>query len=165
MLTLDFFKENSAQIPHTTTPCWTLLGDATDLEKIPEHHREQLLFLNKEAADFAYQYLDDLQILDEKLWQPFAHLKFNTQEKLNHFEDDKTLKKWLYQREIAFANWVLVLPNFNSFPMLITWKMLLNYSNDIFAHSDDLLIMDFTQTWYLLHYHEGETTFVKNSKW
>lgn len=134
MLTLDFFKENSAQIPHTTNPFWTLLGDATDLEKISAHHREQLLFLNKEAADFVYQYLDDLNILDTKLWQPFVHLKFNTQEKLNHFEDDKTLKKWLYQREIAFATWVLVLPNFNSFPMLMTWKMLLNYSNDIFAH-------------------------------
>lgn len=162
MLTLNFFKENSGQEPYDKKLFWTLLGDTEDLEKIPKHHREQLLFLNKEASDFAYQYLDDLNILDPKLWQPFEYLKFQKKEIYQFNNDFSSYKKWLYQRGIPFQNWVLVLPNYNEHPMLMTWKMLLNYSNDIFAMSDDLLIFDCSQNWYLFHYHEGETSFVSN---
>lgn len=162
MFNLDFFKENSGQEPYDKKLFWTLLGDTEDLEKIPKQHREQLLFLNKNAAEFIYQYIEDLNILDTKLWQPFEHLKFQKKEIYLFKNDFSSYKKWLYQRGIPFQHWVLVLPNYNEHPMLLTWKMLLKYSTDIFALSDDLLIFDCSQNWYLFHYHEGETNFVSN---
>ncbi|MCA5005238.1 hypothetical protein [Sphingobacterium bovistauri] len=161
MFTLTFFKENSEQNPLSKTPYWTLLGDENDLEKIPAHHREQLLFLNEKVSDFIYQYVEDLQILNKDLWQPFDHFQFQHQEKYKLSSNKKAYKKWLYQRGIPFADWILVIPNFNVHPMLMTWKMLLNYAEDIFAMSDDLLIFDFSQTWFLFHYHERETTLIK----
>lgn len=162
MLTEQYFKENSNTEPFEKSPFWTLLGDAADLEKIPVHHREQLLFLNKIASIFVYQYVEDLKIVDQKLWQPFVHVKFQKQEKFRSNSDFITYKKWLYQRGTPFSTWILVVPNYNSHPMLMTWKMLLNYTDDIFGTSDDLLILDFSQSWYLFHYHDGETTFIKN---
>lgn len=161
MFTLNFFKENSSPIPFDKEPYWTLLGDAVDLRKILPHHREQLFFLNKKAADFIYTYIDELQVLDKQLWQPFKNHDFKLKEKYQTNSDFQSYKKWLYQRGIAFSNWVLVLPNYNSHPMLMTWKMVLKYTSDIFGTSDDILIFDFSQSWYLFHYHEGETTLIK----
>ena len=162
MLTEQYFKDNSSVEPYEKSPFWTLLGDADDLEKIPFHHREQLLFLNRISSDFVYQYIEDLKIVHDKLWEPFVDLNYQKQEKFTVNSDFKAYKKWLYNRGIPFATSVLVLPNYNSHPMLMTWKMLLKYIDDIFGTSDDLLIFDFSQTWFLFHYHDGETTFVSN---
>ena len=161
MFTLAFFKENTSSIPFDDKPFWTLLGDENDLEKIPTHHREQLLFLNQKATEFIYQYVDDLNILDSKLWQAFKNHDFKNEENYSLNSDFQSYKKCLYQRGIAFSNWVLVLPNYNSHPMLMTRKMLLKYTSDIFGTSDDILIFDFSQTWYLFHHHDGESTFIK----
>ena len=67
MLTEHYFKDNSSVEPYEKSPFWTLLGDADDLEKIPFHHREQLLFLNRISSDFGYQYIEDLNVLDYTL--------------------------------------------------------------------------------------------------
>lgn len=164
MFTAEYFRQNSGVEPATNSPFWTLLGDAEDLAKIPLHHRAQLLFLNKESSELVYQYVEDLKIVNQKLWEPFAELEFQKKEKFLFYLDIKTYKKWLYKREISFSTWILVLPNYNTHPMLMTWKMLLNYANEIFGNSDDLLIMDFSDTWYLFHDHDGEATFVSKRK-
>lgn len=160
MLTEDYFKRKSALQPKDKPPYWTILGDEYDLARIPLHHREQMLFLNEEACDFAYRYINDLNLLNDQLWQPFEHLYCSTIEKYTTDANNQAFKKWLYQRGIAFSTWILVIPNYNSYPMLMTWKMLLKYAEDIFSQSDDYLLMDCSQRWYLFYYHEGEATFI-----
>lgn len=77
-------------------------------------------------------------------------------------EDEKVVKKWLYQRGLPFDK-----PVFLSWQpdlaVITTWKILVKYWSDFYYPiSDDLSVFDRSLTWALLFFHEDELYFGAN---
>jgi len=145
---------------------WTLFGSAKEFDSLPETHREQILFLDKTASKYIYDFSADAHLMTGGLWDPFAKGNFKQVEKFYDFartaESNQRLKKWLYNRGIAFGTWVFVLLNGNEGPMLMTWKMLIKYSDNLFI-MDDVLVFDHTLNWCLFFFHEDQIFFGKDN--
>ncbi len=162
MLNLENLKQFTIQRPDA----WTLLGDAEAFDQLPETHQAQLLFLDKAASKFMYDLLESSKLITGGLWSPFAKGNFKTVEEFSNFSDleesKQQLKKWLFQRGIPFQNWVFVLPNYNDYPMLTTWKMIIKYGSRMFF-ADDITIFDASLNWCLLYYHDDKLSFGKDN--
>jgi hypothetical protein len=70
------------------------------------------------------------------------------------------MKKWLYNRGLAFQSEVFVLSNSKDQAMFTNWKMVLRYAQDIFGF-DDTAVFDHTMEWCLFYYHEDQMFFGK----
>ena len=147
-------------------PEWTLLGTADELDQLPVTHREQLVFLNTEAADYLYSFLSSAKLLTGGGWDPFAGGNFKSTERFTDFggleESWQSLKKWLHRRGLPFKAPVIVLPDGNNCPILTTWKMVIKYSADLFR-SDDVVVFDASLNWCLFYYHEDVLFFGKDN--
>jgi len=162
MVDLNNIKQHSVHRPD----CWTMFGSPEDFDKIPDIHKEQILFLDKGATKFIYEYCSSAKLIADDLWQPFSKGNFKTIEEYSNFSDTEEskqeLKKWMFNRGIEFQNWVFVLPNYNDYPILTTWKMVIKYSDDLF-HSDDITIFDKTLNWCLFYFHHDKMFFGKDN--
>ena len=163
MVNLNNIKEHSVDRPNNLT----MFGGPEDFDKIPNIHKEQLLFLDKEATKFIYEYCSSAKLIaDDDFWQPFSKGNFKTTEEYSNFldteESKQELKKWLFNRGIEFQNWIFILPNYNDYPILTTWKMVIKYSNDLF-NNDDLTIFDRTLNWCMFYFHPGKLFFGKDN--
>ena len=145
---------------------WTLLGSADDYDKLPESHKEQILFLDKKATNFIYEFLSCTKLAGYDNSDPFSKGNFKTVETYNDFEEieesSQRLKKWLFNRSIPFRTWVYVLPNYGDHPLLMTWKMVIKYSFDLFFN-DDVTVFDDTLNWCLCYFHHDWLTFGKDN--
>lgn len=145
---------------------WTIFGSPEEFDKLPKIHQEQIHFLDKKASTFLYDFLENAKLISGKLWDPFSKGNFNSIEKFINFSNsDKSkseLKKWLYKKPIPFRNSVFILPNYDNFPILTTWKIVIKYGHDIF-HVDDIIIFDKSLNWCLFYYHENELFFGKDN--
>lgn len=145
---------------------WTLFGSPEDFDNFPEQHREQILFLNKASGKYIYDFVASAKLLTGDLWEPFAKGNFKTVEQFSDFsgtaESKQALKKWLFNRAIPFKAWVFVLPNYNDYPILTTWKMIIKYSGNLFF-ADDITIFDNSLNWCLFFYHEGHLFFGRDN--
>jgi len=145
---------------------WTLFGSAEEFDNLPETHREQILFLDEGAGKYIFEFSSASHLTTGGMWDPFAKGNFKTVEKFTDFsrtpESDQKLKKWLYSRGISFPSWVYVLFNSNEGPILMTWKMLIKYSADIFR-MDDVMVFDNTLNWCLFFFHEDQLFFGKDN--
>jgi hypothetical protein len=161
---IDLNNLNSHTVPRPEVP--TIIGTAKEFDTLPETHQAQLLFLNEAASKFLYKFLSDAHLITSGFWAPFEKGNFKTVEEfsqLNRTDESKQLvKKWLYQRGIAFGNWVYVLQNGPEPAMLMTWKMVIKYSADLFIHHD-VVIFDQTTNWCLVFFHEDKLFFGKDN--
>ena len=145
---------------------WSLFGSANEFDSLPETHREQILFLDKAASEYIFEFSTAAYLTTGGLWDPFAKGNFKAVEEFADFsrtpESKQKLKKWLYNRGIPFQTWVYVLLNGNEPPMLMTWKMLIKYSDCLFL-LDDVMIFDNTLNWCLIFFHEDRIFFGKDN--
>jgi hypothetical protein len=130
-----------------------------EYEALPETHKEQILYLDKSSAKYVYKVAGDFDITcGDDSWgnQPFSGGCYREIAKLDNWKDLDQLKKWLYQRGVAFQSAALVLPVFSSEEetvLQITWKMLVKYA-EIFFGFDNVIIMDPKMQWCLYYHHD-----------
>ncbi len=144
---------------------FTLFGNADEFDTLPVRHQEQILFLTKEAGAFLYSFLNTAHLIIGDLWNPFATGNFKTVAEFSDFagtnESKRSLKKWLFNRGLAFQTELYVLPNYNDYPFLTTWKMIIKYCDQLFF-GDDVTIFDHSLNWCLFYYHEEKLFFGKD---
>ena len=162
MVDLNSIKQHTIDRPNG----WTMFGSPEDFDNIPDVHKEQILFIDKEATKFIYEYCSSAKLIADDLWKPFSNDNFKSIEEYSNFSETvdrkQELKKWLFNRGIEFKKWLFVLPNYNEYPVLTTWKMVVKYSDDLFQ-SDDITIFDRTLNWCLFYFHPGKLTFGKDN--
>ena len=151
----------------TTSPVGgSIFGSEADFDALPETHKAQILFLDKTAEKYLYDFLDNAQLISDGGWAPFSRGIFKTVEQYGHGVDLQVniplLKKWLYNKGIPFSNEVFVLCDSNPQALLMTWKMLIKYAFDIFLVGDTI-VFDRTTNWALFNYHEGQLFFAKDN--
>ncbi|RYZ34398.1 MAG: hypothetical protein EOP49_34565 [Sphingobacteriales bacterium] len=162
MIDLVHIREHSIPIPET----YTIFGSPNDVKSYSPEHRDQIVFLDKAASTFIYEYAAAARLVTGEPWQPFSGATFKFIEEYSQFGDDpesaENIKKWLFNRGIAFRNWVFILPTFNDYPVCATWKMVIKYWNKLFF-SDDLTIFDGSLNWSLFYYHEDRLIFGRDN--
>jgi len=146
---------------------WTVFGSAEEFDALPETYKDQIIFLNKDAEKYLYEFVEHAGLLTGGGWDPFAKGNFKTVEEFEHavgnLDNNQLLKKWLFNRGIPFRTWVFVLfDGGNTQPLLITWKLFIKYANDIFG-TGDVMVFDQTINWCLFNYHEGQLFFGKDN--
>jgi hypothetical protein len=147
----------------------TVFGNAKDFDALPETHKEQLLFLNKSASTYLFSFTGPAaNLLTGGSWDPFAKGNFKSVEEFsglsNTAESNQNLKKWLYRRGIAFKTWVFVLFEGYDDPILMTWKMVVKYS-DIIIFGEDVMVFDSSLNWCLFYFHENQLFFGKDNRY
>lgn len=144
---------------------WTAFGNAEEFDALPAAKREQVFFLNKQATDYLFHYLEFGNLVTGGGWEPFARGNFKHVEEFHDFfhgdKSRQTLKKWLYRRGLPFATEVFLLQN-SEHAILTTWKMVVRYSPFIF-YGDDVLVFDHTLNWCLFYYHENNMFFGRHN--
>ena len=102
MVDLNNIKQHTIDRPDD----WTMLGSPEDFDKIPDVHKEQIFFIDKDATKFIYEYCSSAKLIADDFWQPFSKDNFKTIEEYSNFSDKEEskqeLKKWLFQRGIEF---------------------------------------------------------------
>lgn len=159
MIELDNIREFALDKPSG----WNSFGSPEDYLKMPDEHRDQILFLDRKANKYLYEYLDSIKLITGPIWNPFEKGNFRTIEEFTNLDNESELKKWLYNRGIPFKNWVLMLPNYHEDPVLLTWKMVVKYSPKIFFQLDDIVIFDKSSNWCLFYFHEEHLYFGKDN--
>jgi hypothetical protein len=155
MFDLDDIKKYAVERPDR----WTMFGYPDDYDKLPQTHRDQIIFLNKEANTYLYGFLNGAKLYDTND-NPFRKNNFKHISEYTIKQDgEKELKKWLYNREIPFKTPVFL--HEDSF-IYITWKMVVKYSPDIF-HGDDVIVFDKTLNWCLFYFHHDHLFFGKDN--
>lgn len=162
MVDIKNIQQFTVQRPNT----WTLFGSVEDFDSLPETHKSQIFFLDKTACKFIYEFSSAAKLVTGDISNPFAKGNFKIVEVFSDFsntdESRKQLKKWLFNRGISFQTWVFVLPNYNDYPVLTTWKMIVKYSGDIFFN-DDITIFDESINWCLFYFHHDKLFFGKDN--
>ncbi|MFZ3193447.1 MAG: hypothetical protein WA154_09595 [Moraxellaceae bacterium] len=140
----------------------TAFGAPEQISEMPILHQQQILMLDAKATKQAYQAIHDWQMLSGDMLGniPFADERFQHIQK-HQISDDATLKKWLYQRPVAFADRVYVLPVFGSADepaIYTTWKMIVKYAPVVFS-GDNTVVVDVLGRWCLYYHHDDLLTF------
>ena len=138
---------------------WRFTEEKYDL--LPNEHLDQLKPLNEKASLFLWNFIDQTN-LHENI--PFKNDFFKTIDKAKISGDNnKEIKKWLYQRGIPFDK-----PVFLSWQptdgMIVPWKIFIKYFDSFYYGGDDLTIIDQSLIWSLLFYHEDEIYFGTNKE-
>jgi hypothetical protein len=140
----------------------TPFGDASDFAAMPGTHQAQMAFLDVSAKKFIHELLVTARIMTGNVYDPFAKGNFKTVDSFTGFSRTgplaDALRKWVYRRGVPFAREVFVVPNYNDYPVLTTWKMVVKYAPELFNH-DDIAVFDRSLSWCLFCFHEGEVFF------
>jgi hypothetical protein len=146
-------------------PEFNFIGTAKDFDALPETHREQILFVDKTAEKYIFDFVSAANLITDGFWDPFSKGNFKTVEESEALSNtpvaNQELKKWLFNRGIAFPTWVFVLMETPGPPMLMTWKMVIKYVDHILFGSD-VVIFDSTLNWCLVYFHENQLFFGKD---
>ena len=153
---IDFDTISEHIIPMDNSPMkWYFNGKYND--KLPEIHLNQLRQLNKEASKFLWDYISATRLHSDI---PFKKGFFRHIDKARSFVgNEKDIKKWLYQRGIAFDKDVYLSWQPDS-AMIVPWKLVIKYFDDF--GWQDITVIDRSLTWALLFYHENEIYFGTN---
>jgi len=131
-------------------------------DMLPDQHLAQLKPLDKIGSQFLSNYILQTSLHDDI---PFKKDFFRTIDKTKILTgNEKEIKKWLYQRGIAFDKPVfLSWDNENS--MIVPWKILIKYFDSFYyPSSDDLTVFDQSMDWALLFFHDDEIYFGTNKE-
>ena len=128
-----------------------------EYDKLPGIHLNQLKPLDANASKFLWNYIVATNLHNDV---PFKRNFFKNIDKAKIFEDnEKAIKKWLYQRGVAFDKEVYLSWQPDS-AMIVPWKLLIKYFYAFYyGGSDDLTVIDQSLNWALLFYHEDELYF------
>ncbi|NCI47018.1 hypothetical protein [Sediminibacterium soli] len=155
---------NNIQNFRIPPPDRNFIGAATAFAAIPETHQEQIVFLDKAAEKYIFEFASAAHLVTGGFWDPFAKGNFKTVEEYDELYgmpgSNQDLKKWLFNRGIPFSTWVFVLMDAEP-PMMMTWKMMIKYIDHIFFGSD-VMIFDKTLNWCLVYFHENRVFFGKD---
>ncbi len=155
MINFDNIKEFSTAFPAS----WSFLYSPEEASTIPEVHKDQIFFLNKEASSFLRNYLESSKIVTGPVWQPFNEQYFKT---IKEFKitgiSDKDIKKWLYNLGIPFDRFVFLDWDKSGQAVMLTWKMVIKYREGLFF-ADDITIFDKSLNWALFYFHEDKLFF------
>jgi hypothetical protein len=160
MVDLDNIKDHTVPAPEK----WNVFGSLADFEAFPETHKQQILFLGKDARRYLIDFLHNAGLITGGGWAPFSKGNFAiVEEYKGHYfdEENSQLKKWLYRRGIPFRSWVFLLSN-SDVGLMITWKMVVKYAHLLLGF-DDTIVFDRTLNWCLSYYHENDMFFGKNN--
>lgn len=127
--------ENLKQFQIKRPDHWTPFGDGEDFDQLPETHKDQLVFLDKNATKFLYSYLHAAKLIASND-NPFSRNNFRIIEHYTDMTNEDGLKKWLFNREMPFKNEVFLLGDECIFT---TWKMIVKYAPDIFFMNDTVV--------------------------
>lgn len=129
-------------------------------DRLPDIHLAQIKPLDQKASLFLWNYISDTGLHNDI---PFKTNLFSTIDKAYFSgENQKEVKKWLYQRGISFDKEVFLSYQPDT-AIMVPWKILIKYF-DSFYYSDDLSVIDESLSWALLFYHEDEIYFGTNKK-
>jgi hypothetical protein len=141
---------------------WTVFGHAADFDALPQTHKDQILFLDKEASKYIWKFSGDANLLTGGGWAPFEGGNFRQVDQFADFrrneESNSALKKWLHHRGILYPTWVFVLNEGDDQVILTTWKMVIKYAAELFT-INDTLVFGSTLHWCLFFYHEDQLFF------
>jgi hypothetical protein len=152
-----------------TIPCpstFSLFGSAKEFAELPPTHQDQIFFLDMQADEYISSFASNAKLMTGNIWNPFEKKNFKSVDEFNAFIHiplvNPALKKWLYRRGIPFKAEVFVLPNGLGPSILTTWKMVVNYSAEIFCMTD-VMVFDRTLNWCLFFFHEDEMWFGRDN--
>lgn len=155
-MNIDFNSINQHII--SLAPFQLLDGFMDDFLK---EHFEQLQPLDNDASKFLWNYLIHNNVHTDV---PFKKGLFQTIDKAKVLHDNqKEIKKWLYQRGIPFDK-IVYLSWRPTEAMVVPWKILIKYFDTFLFYLSDLTIFDESLNWALLFYHEDEVYFGTNEK-
>ena len=150
MISFSNIKSYSTDFPKTGSFLWS----EEDAAQIPQTHKDQICFLNKEASLFVENYLNGSKMLTGPVWKPFNERYFKTVEAVEVTEEfQEGIKKWLYKKPIPFDKWVYLHGDRSGQAVTLTWKMVIKYWDGLFW-ADDLILFDETLNWGLFYFHE-----------
>lgn len=162
MVDLDNIKSFTVNRPESST----LFGTAKEFDDLPASHQAQILFLNKEASEYIWNFSSAAHLITGGHWAPFEKGNFKEVDEFSDFsykrDNNQALKKWLYKRGIPFSTWVFVLENSNDQAVLTTWKMIVKYSSELFI-MPDMMVFDRTLNWCLFYFHEDKLFFGRDN--
>lgn len=150
--------ENIGKFSVERPESWTLFGDPDDFDKMPQEHKDQIIFLNTEANKYLHQFMKFAKLVHNND-NPFGKNNFKYVSNFAVTDDEKSLKKWLYNREIPFHTKVFLCEH--TF-VYTTWKIVVKYSSDIF-HGHDVIVFDKTLNWCLFYFHHDHIFFGKDN--
>jgi len=146
----------------TARPEHSIFGSGAVFDLLPETHQAQILFLDPVASEYIWSFSTAAHLLTGGLWAPFEKGNFKEVDEFNQFyhtsESEKFLKKWLYEKGIAFSTGVFLLEESNNQAILTTWKMVVKYAAELFI-SNDLMLFDKTLNWCLIYFHHDQLFF------
>jgi hypothetical protein len=126
--------------------------------KISLEFQDQLIALEPAACKFLW----DFELTQKQLCSVEAITTcFSTsQSYVNYPANPALLKKWLFNLEIPFDTMVIWLNQPDS-GLLLTWKMLIKFSVNIFSFSEQI-IWDKTLNWTLIYGMKNDLHFGKH---
>jgi hypothetical protein len=129
-------------------------------DKLLQLHLDQLKPLDQQASEFLSNFLVKTSLHQDF---PFKHDFFRNIDKVEILEgNEKEIKKWLYQRGLAFDMEVFLSWG-SSVSMIVPWKLLIRYFDTFYyVSSDDLTVFDQSLNWALLFFHADEIYFGTN---
>jgi len=124
MVNFENIKSYSTEFPDK----WSFLWSAEEADKIPNEHKDQIFFLNKEASDFVNNYIDSSKMITGPVWNPFNPNYFKSIVEFEVSEDcESEIKKWLYSKPIPFDKFVYIDLDRSEQSVALTWKMVIKY--------------------------------------
>jgi hypothetical protein len=123
----------------------------------PEHW-DQIRPLDRQAAAFIWKFEQQIRLTS---FEPDSGKYFRSAEMLAFGDsDEQRVKKWLYERGIPFSA-TCILSFDPDCAFLLTWKMVIHYSMDLFfAH--DTVVWDHSLNWALYYDHNDVFHFAKD---
>lgn len=160
---MNEFEENMSQFWLEDFPNnWTFLWSPEEAQNIPQEHKEQIHFIDKEGTIFFNKWINSSRIYSGLAFSPCNREYFKTIEQFTiTWNCEKKIKKWLYSKGIPFSKWVFIDYDRSGKTVMLTWKMVIKYWEGLFF-ADDLIIVDSSLQWGLFYFHESELFFGKD---
>lgn len=130
---------------------------------IPLEHLELIKPFDKSGSKFLNNFISQTNLHKS---MPFTDGFFTTIDRINFgFDEEKDVRKWLYQRRFPFEKKVYLSWG-EDHSLMTTWKLLIKYFDDFFYPGpDDLTVFDESLNWAILFFHEAEIYFGTNEKY
>lgn len=119
-----------------------------------DEHKDQIFLFKKDASRFLWDFEHKVLGIEAN---PEFYKTVSTYDSNN--KERAEIKKYLYNLEIPFKNWVFIAEQ-PYLGFLLTWKMVVKYSSGIF--NEDQTVWDKTLNWKLEYHHDGIFTFGKD---
>lgn len=119
--------------------------DDESYSKLSHIHLAQIQPVTTDVANFLWKYSSGVAN-NLKNYQGFSFFsEIDTQ--------DKTLKKWLFHRGLAFKKDIYIVWQ-PDIAVLTTWKIFIKFFNDFYYFPDEILVFDNSLNWGILIHNE-----------